>query len=115
LRIHCPAGDLQDKSAERGQIGDVSAPDLFGPINPQPTQQVGVGPKQKSPAMRQHDMRHPQFGALATQNRKILAPVKLKGIARVKMQRRKGPAPCRLLLALVIGAPPSRKCRHPAI
>ena len=74
-----------------------------------------IGAQQKGPAVRQLDVRHLQLRAFAAQNSKVLAPVKLEGIARVKMQRHKGPAPCRLLLALPIGAPPSRKCRHPGI
>ena len=45
-------------------------------------------------------MRHLQLRALAAQNSKVLAPVKLEGIAGVKMQRNKGPAPRRLLFAL---------------
>lgn len=74
-----------------------------------------ICPQQKRPAMRQLDMRHLQLGALAAQNRKVFAPVKLEGIAGVKMQRHKGPAPRSLLLALPIRLPPSRECRHPGI
>ena len=65
--------------------------------------------------VRQLDMRHLQLRALATQNRKIFAPVKLEGIAGIKMQRHKGPAPRRLLFALPVGAPPSRKRRDTGI
>ena len=60
-------------------------------------------------------MGHLQLGALAAQNGKVLAPVELEGIAWIKMQRHKGPAPCRLLFALAICLPPSRKSRHPGI
>ena len=65
--------------------------------------------------MRQLDMGHLQLRALAAQNRKVLAPVELEGIAGVKMQRHKGPAPRCLLLALAIRLPPSRKSCHPGI
>ena len=65
--------------------------------------------------MRQLDMRHLQLGAFAVQNGKVLAPVELEGFAGVKMQRHKGPAPRRLLLAMPICFPPSRKSCHPGI
>jgi len=39
-------------------------------------------------------------------------PVELKGIAGIKMQRHKGPAPRRLLLALAI-RPPNRRENDP--
>jgi hypothetical protein len=42
-------------------------------------------------------MCHLQLGAFTAQNRKILTPVELEGIAGVKMQRHKGPAPRCLL------------------
>lgn len=60
-------------------------------------------------------MRHLQLRALAAQNRKVFAPVKLEGFARIKMQRHKGPAPRRLLFTLPICPPRSRKSRHPGI
>ena len=60
-------------------------------------------------------MGHLQLGALAAQNRKVLAPVELEGITGGKMQRHKGPARRRLLFALPICLPPSRKSRHPGI
>jgi ornithine carbamoyltransferase len=44
-----------------------------------------IGSQQKGPAVRQLDMGHLQFGTLAAQNRKILAPIELKGIAGVKV------------------------------
>ena len=74
-----------------------------------------IGTQQKGPAVRQLDMGHLQLGALAAQNRKILAPVELEGIARVKVQRHEGPAPRRLLFALPINTPPSCKRRNPGI
>jgi hypothetical protein len=60
-------------------------------------------------------MRHLQLGALAAQHGEILAPVELEGIAWIKMQRQKRPAARRLLLAMPIRLPPSRKSRHPGI
>ncbi len=60
-------------------------------------------------------MGHLQLGALAAQNRKILAPVELEGIAGRKMQRHKGPAPRRLLLTLAVRLPLSRKGCHAGI
>ena len=74
-----------------------------------------VSPHQKGPAVRQLDMGHLQLGALASQNRIILTPVELKGVARIKMQWNKGPTPHRLLLALTICPPSSRKGRYPRI
>ena len=75
----------------------------------------GIGPQQKGPAVRQLDMRHLQLRAFAAQNRKLLAPVELEGIARSKIQRHKGPAPRRLLFVLPIRLPLARKCCHPGI
>ena len=74
-----------------------------------------IGAEQKGPAVRQLDMGHLQLGAFTAQNGKVLAPVKLEGLAGIKMQRHKGPAPRRLLFALAICFPPSRKGRHPGI
>ena len=74
-----------------------------------------IGTQQKGPAVRQLDMGHLQLRALAAQNRKVFAPVKLEGFARIKMQRHKGPAPRRLLFTLPIGPPPSCKRGHPSI
>lgn len=73
----------------------------------------GVGAQQESPAMQQLDMRHPQLHALATQNRKVLAPVELEGIAGIKIQRHESPARRRLLVALPIRPPPSGKGGNP--
>ena len=69
----------------------------------------GVGAKQKGPAVRQLDMRHLQLGAFAAQNRKVLTPVELEGIAGIKMQRHKGSAPRRLLFTLAVGLPNRRE------
>ena len=74
-----------------------------------------IGAQQEGPAVRQLDMRHLQLRAFATQDRKVLAPVELEGIAGVKMQRNKSPAPRRLLLALPIRPPPTRKGRDTGI
>ena len=75
----------------------------------------GISPQQKRPAVRQLDMRHLQLGALAAQNRKILAPVKLKRLARLKHQRHKGSAPRRLQLLLSICPPHPGKGGNPAV
>jgi hypothetical protein len=69
----------------------------------------GIGPQQKRPAVRQLDMRHLPFGAFAAQNGKVFAPVELEGLAGIKMQRHKGPAPRRLLFALPICFPNRRE------
>ena len=50
-------------------------------------------------------MRHLQFRALAAEHREILAPVKLKRLARLEDQRHKSSAPRRLLLPLPICPP----------
>jgi len=54
------------------------------------------------PAVRQLDVGHLQLGALAAQDRKVLAPVKLDRLTWAERQRHKGPAPRRLLFALPI-------------
>ncbi len=74
-----------------------------------------IGAQQKGPAVRQLDMRHLQLGAFATHHRKVLAPVELEGIAGVKMQRHKGPAPRRLLFSLAVRLPLSRERCDPGI
>ena len=74
-----------------------------------------IGKQQKGPAVRQLDMGRLQLRALAAQNRKVFAPVKLEGFVRITMQRHNGPAPCRLLFTLPICPPQSRKSRHPDI
>ena len=74
-----------------------------------------IGPKQEGPAVRQLDMRHLQLRALAAQNRKILTPVKLEGIAGLKVQRHESPAPRRLLFTLTIRFPLAGKSCHPGI
>ena len=56
-----------------------------------------------------------QLGALAAQNRKILAPIELERLSRTKGQRHKGAAPCCLLLTMPIGPPVAGKCRNPII
>ena len=61
-----------------------------------------IGQQKERPAVREHDMRHLQFGALTAENRKIVTPVKLEHIAGIKMQQNKGPTPRRLLFALPI-------------
>jgi hypothetical protein len=63
--------------------------------------------------MPQLDMRHLLLPAFAAQNRTIRAPVKREGVARVKLQWRKGPTPRGLLLTLPVGPAPSRKRCHP--
>ena len=75
----------------------------------------GVCPQQKRPAVRQLDMRHLQFGALAAQHRKIFAPVILECLARLKDQRHKGSSPRRLLFALPIRPPYAGKGSNPAV
>ena len=60
-------------------------------------------------------MRHLQLGPLATQHRKILAPVKLKRLARLKDQRHESSTPRRLLFALPIRAPNPCKGRNSPI
>ena len=74
-----------------------------------------VAPDQKSPAVRQLDMRHLQLGALAAQHGKILAPIKLKRLAGAKDQRNEGSAPCGLAFLLPLCPPVARKRRNPAI
>jgi hypothetical protein len=59
-------------------------------------------------------MCHLQLGALTAQHRKILAPVKLERLARLKDQRHKGSAPRRLLLPLPICPPNPGKGGNPA-
>ncbi len=54
-------------------------------------------------------MRHLQLRASAARHRKVLAPVELEGIAGVKMQRNKGPAPRCLLFALAVRLPNCRE------
>lgn len=51
--------------------------------------------------------------ARASQNRKILALVKLKRVTGAKGQWNKGPATRRLLLTLPIAAPVTGKCCNP--
>ena len=60
-------------------------------------------------------MRHLQLGALTTQHRKVLAPVKLERLARLKHQRHKGSAPRRLLLFLPICPPNPGKGGNTAV
>jgi hypothetical protein len=36
-------GHQIEEALAHGQVGDVGAPDLIGPIDPQPAQQVGIG------------------------------------------------------------------------
>ena len=74
-----------------------------------------VSPQQKSPAVRQLDMRHLQLGAIAAQHREVFAPVKLERLARLKDQRHKGSAPRRLLLLLPICPPHPRKSGNPTV
>ena len=45
-----------------------------------------ISPDEEDPAVRQLDMRHLQLGPLAAQNGKVLAPVELKRLARLKDQ-----------------------------
>ncbi|KAB2531868.1 hypothetical protein AL035_21320, partial [Salipiger aestuarii] len=40
--IHCPAGDLHGKSAERGNAGDVHRPDLVGPDDGRFPKKIGI-------------------------------------------------------------------------
>src|SRR5690606_27876756 len=54
-------------------------------------------------------MRDLELHALAADDRKVLAPVKLKRLAGSESQRDKGAAPCRLFRALPICFPLSRK------
>ena len=68
-----------------------------------------VSPKQKGTAVRQLDMRHLQLGAFTAKTGKVLAPVELEGLAGVKMQRHKDPAPRRVLFALAICFPNRRE------
>jgi hypothetical protein len=74
-----------------------------------------IGPNQKGTAVRQLDVGDLKLGALAAQNGKILAPIKLEGLARAKRQGREGAAPRRLLLPLAINPPVMRKSRDPAV
>jgi hypothetical protein len=74
-----------------------------------------IRPDQKGPAVRQLDVGNLQLGALTTQDRKILAPVKLECLTRTKRQGHKGAAAYRLLLSLPIVAPVTRKIRDPAV
>ena len=70
-----------------------------------------IGPQQKDPAVRQLDMRHLQLGPLAAQNGKVLAPVELESLARLKDQWHKCSAPRCLLLLLPICPPsPGKSC-----
>ena len=72
-----------------------------------------IGPDQKILAVRQLDVGDLKLGALATQNGKILAPIKLEGLAWAKRQGHEGAAPCRLLLPLPINPPVTRQSREP--
>jgi hypothetical protein len=69
-----------------------------------------VGAPQNVPAERQLDLRP---DAHAARNLKVLTQVELEGIAGIKMQWQQGLVPDRLLFALPIFAPPSRKGCHP--
>ena len=62
--------------------------------------------------MRQLDVRHLQLRPLPAQDRPVLAPVKLEGVARLEDKRHED-APVRgLLRALPICSPLARKRRH---
>ena len=69
----------------------------------------------RSTAVRQLDMRHLQLRPLATQNRKILAPVELECLTRAERQWNEGAAARRLLIALPIRPPMTGKGCHPTI
>lgn len=56
-----------------------------------------------------------QFGALAAQNGKVLAPVELERFARAERQQNECPAPRGLLLALAICPPIPGKGRNPTV
>lgn len=61
----------------------------------------------------QLDRGHLQFGALPAQNRKILAPIKLKSLAKAKTQRHEGSAPCGLAFLLPLRPPITRNRCNP--
>jgi len=65
--------------------------------------------------VRQLEVRHLQFGALAAEDRPVLAPIELKRFAGLKDQRDKGSAPAGLLFALPVGFPVADEGSHAAI
>ena len=74
-----------------------------------------IGPDQKRAAVRQLDMGNLKLGALAAEERKIIAPVKLKRLPRAESQGNESTAARRLLLSLPIRPPVTREGRDPAV
>ena len=74
-----------------------------------------ISPDQKGSAVRQLNVGNLQLRPLATQDRKILAPIELECLARPKRQGHEDAAPCRLLIPLPIGPPVTRKCGDPVV
>ena len=64
-----------------------------------------ISPNDIGSTVRQLGMGHLQLDLLATQHRIILAPVELKGLARLEGQRNEGPASAGLLLILALTLP----------
>jgi hypothetical protein len=75
----------------------------------------GIGPQEEGPAVRQLDMGDLELDALATNDRKVLAPVELERLTGAESERNECAAPRGLLLALPIGFPPSREGRHTVV
>jgi hypothetical protein len=73
-----------------------------------------IGPHDERPAVRQLEVRHLQLGALTADDRPVLAPVELEGLAWLEHQRHEGAAPAGLLLPLPI-AFQARKGRDPVV
>jgi hypothetical protein len=65
--------------------------------------------------VRQLEVRHLQFGALAAEDRPVLTPIKLKRFAGLKDQRDKGSAPAGLLFALPVRFPVADERGHTAV
>jgi hypothetical protein len=71
-----------------------------------------VGPDEKGAAVAQLEMRRLQLNPLAADDRLILAPVKLKRLARLEYQRNERPPAIRLLLPLPVLLPAAGERRN---
>jgi hypothetical protein len=74
-----------------------------------------VGPYQESPAMAELEMGNLQLGALAADDGMLLAPVKLKRLARAEGQRHEDAAAGGLLLAQPVVPPGAHKGSDPPV
>ena len=74
-----------------------------------------VGSQNKSPAMRQLDVRDLQLHSFVANKGPIFTPVELKRLAGLKGQRNKRPASAGVLLAALFRLPVARKSRDTAV